>query len=93
MGQHVVSDKSRRQHHANQIGRQHRLAPGPGGEAAEPEQDEQEIFRFQLGWPVTVALEQAPRQPRDRDEDRDGYRREGEPIVMSFYCASSVGTI
>ena len=65
-----IGEKGRRQRHADEIGRQHRLAAGDGRQAAKPEQHQGNELRLGLAHPMADLREEPGREARQQPQRR-----------------------
>ena len=78
MHQLSVLEKNRRQHDPDQISREHGLALGGIGQAAEQKQDNQHEFDLGLAHPCADESKEPGREARQNQQGCDGCRRKAQ---------------
>jgi hypothetical protein len=76
--QHMVLADGAGKHHADQVGRQHRLGARPYRQPAHAEQEEEDELRLQLRRAVAEPAEEPWRQPGKQGEDRRRHHHEDQ---------------
>src|SRR5579875_2880616 len=67
-------------HHSDEIGREHRLAIGPGGKRSQGEQADEQKFGFEFGRPLPIPLEHARCKPGKNYATYSGDPRENRGL-------------